>query len=403
MDISDNLGPHSPVEEIESEKILALVMLDTLDPADDEFYSRKQELESKLQHFEQLLGNRNQQPTTPSSNTNLSIPGSANLPSRSRPSLPNPYFREPSPVDRIQSTNSTSLNTYGLDADLSESSQPSRKRHRQDTVASFPASSSKLPRTDTRPATSSTSNSYENSDDSLPVNGTSLDDVFETYRRKAEQQEARFARERQDEALARQLSQQPGPSNVHPESNQGQAQHIPQGSFVGPARSASDSNNQTAQQGYFGMPETHGQHRGYGLTDTPWQHPTTPSHMPGLSTGYHSNTPLFDGNDDLSVISPEQFGASSSSRPLQSRRIKTETPNPFSYGDMRTPTEDPAVPGAFPSDTNLPSSPGLSVHEQINAARQRMFPQAQQPANPFPPSKNLGFLLITSLLQVDSR
>ena len=367
-----NINAHSSVDDIDNEKVLAHVMLDTLDPGDDEYFTRKQDLEAQINYYEQLLQQKQAPPPTPS----MVSPSSSNLPSRSRPSIPNWGNREPSPSERRLSEQS-----MRQDQQDSAASARARKRPRQDTLPGTVAgsSSSKLARTyDARPESSSTSDSFDSLYESGENSKGQVEDLFETYKRRAREEEARFERQRLDEEFARQLSQQAEPSKPAPlgntsNYNYNQAYlgangdiHRPQ-----PQQSLQPSNGlNAAAADQWPLNSLNQDIFGESLSGpSSWPH-VNPKSEPSPFLGYaqaqqaiphiksepHGNTSYDfsafprkhgfdddDDDDDLSIISPEHFKSS-----VSQSRGRSHKPEP-AWESLESP-----MPSAFPQPTFLP-------------------------------------------------
>lgn len=372
--MDSTIGPQSSADDIENEKILVHVMITSLDVHDENYNQDKEALESKLRYYEQLLRIKSNS-ATPTSARNPSLPTSATLPSRSRPSIPNWAPREPSPSDRKTIEGTLDPRALSLDGYTSESSNGAKKRPRQDSNLTGMPSSSKFPRTHhtERPATSSTSNSWGSPDEELLAFGgqskVRSNGTFESYMRRAQREEERWRREQADQELARQLSEQAQahapPSSSFPTNGALNQSYIAaDGTYARPIPPAVPIKQEIPA--YFGTTlagDANYQHN-LGSSNTNFQPNSfsAPAYVQPLDGQWGQ---VDEDDDDLQIITPEQFGARTSA--AAHGRSRYQPRGPVNYG---------SIPGSFPhasyADLNFSgqeyqSNPGQSfIHSSSN-------------------------------------
>ena len=352
------IGLHSSADEINEARILAYVMLESLDQGDDTYESQKTDLESKYRYCEHLLHIK-ANTATPSSRQTQSGSTSASLPSRSRPSIPRWGPREPSPSDRMVPEGTLDPRNLSLGGHPEESSAGPKKRARPGSiVAHTTEGSSKHPRTTQtdRPQTSSTTKSFDSlEDDTLGLGDQHTgftDDVFETYKRRAKQEEDRWRREQQDAALARQLSEQEHSLYRDPAQANGstsQSFTTPGGMYARPTLSSANS--------WQSSQHNHGFQDSYQSSAPPNRsghlHPQIPSTASrATSVGTYHSLPSYN-SDASQFINPGQYGQSPSS-------FVPENPQNHFYGGSNYGQ----MPGSFPQSPDDFNYWGNYTHPQ---------------------------------------
>lgn len=405
------LPPDASIADIESDRQVYQIMLETLDVDEENFLSTKQRYEQALEDLDRLhaerdpaFGEQHYAPSTPHGpSPGFLVNGSRSstqLPSRERPSIPNWGQSMPSPTtqrSRPADGPRGQQSSYGVAA-----SGSMKKRPREISNALRPneaASHNKSRRT---------SDSTSASQASTPASLDSLDDgditlsaiPKDAYRVKMEQRqreaEERYRRERLDAEYARMISQMPDdatfasssrPMNTQSFLGQGATIERPQAAVASPFQMfPAQTSAASAQRNDFG-----GAH-GYGFPPPSISRPTaaqriksepnyeqqyrSPSDLPSMSApGTHQPGFLRDDDDsDFQVISPQQFQAQSMTSPHR-RRLPAPVPS-ASFNNFSMPS----MPGAFPTQENYQpaytprqSLPGSTDRADIIATMNRML------------------------------
>ncbi|KAL9090253.1 MAG: hypothetical protein Q9159_002058 [Coniocarpon cinnabarinum] len=356
---------HSSVEDIEENKILIETLLESLDPGSDDYPQRHKELKSQRDHCESLLSAKRLPPSLhPSQHHQTPVNG--NLACLTEPGLPN-WASQGSVPFYTSNRNGAARDLTEIVPDqaetyASESSSGHLKRQRTGSNLESPAGNHKIRRMGQtlRPTTGSSSVS----DDSLEELSIapSQERVFDNYKRRLQEQEARFEQERRDREFARQLAQDfGGTPSIAPSVENVAPLQLHDNSFARPQQPQSFPHRPHATATSLQPNSPHVKHEPQNVFDS--------ASSSALGRTYNADQPpsTDTSDDDVELISPQQF------RPNhRTLGPSPHGPNMQSYSSSRF--GQPDIPGAFPNDPwnsataynssafSQPSSSGFQGH-----------------------------------------
>ena len=287
-------------------------------------------LKAQSDYCDNLLAAK-QRPSTPQSSRTTDTLDSTNLPSRSRPAIPNWGFHAPSPSGfRANAPHyKPDLGTDGYNSE-SSSGEP-LKRQRADSSYDQFKGNNKIPRTknNDRPSTSASESADSLEEiDVLPKNQGKF---YEMYKKRAQMQEARYKQEQRDLELARQLSQQsdgPQPPGQYVGRSHS---HLQNSASLDRSRPPQPPLSRLDQR--LPLPSYHASAGAYvkpEVSSTSAPNPFAPRH--------DAPTQFADSSDDdVEVIPPQHFRPTDRHRPAERPRPQERPTYNQAYGQLSMP------------------------------------------------------------------